>query len=62
MARRHPQLRSWVTGHRGKPGVVVLMCKMAKVIKEVQQLVKDRQQDHDLQAERAAIESITVRV
>ena len=48
--------------YRGKLGIVVPASKKAKVSKEVQQLEDEKQRDHELQVERAAIENINQRV
>jgi len=49
-------------GYRGKLGIVIPSSKKAKVSKEVQQLEDEKQRNHELETERAAIENMNQRV
>ena len=51
-------------GYRGKLGIVIPAAKkaLAKLSKEVQQLEDEKQRNHELETERAAVENINQRV
>ena len=49
-------------GYRGKLGIVIPSSKKAKVSREVQQLEDEKQRNHELETERAAIENMNQRV
>ena len=49
-------------GYQGKLGIVIPASKKAKVSKEVQQLEDEKQRNHELETERAAVENMNQRV